>query len=179
MRTAERGFTMLEAVVCAGLFAIASAASAGAFAAVARNTAEPALRDAALSIAENTLVRARAAVAYASSPDNPAALLPPEPTWGLRPGASAFVAGVELRAPAPCAGIAPLRVALPVTTTFDPSTNRFSVSVTYPRDPCAVAADGTISETGGARVTLVETLPPSVYPPGQEFLRDVMTPARM
>jgi hypothetical protein len=130
-------------------------------------------------VAENALVRARAAVAYASSLDQDGSLLLAGRTWGLVAGASAYVAGAEIRAPAPCAGPSALRVRLPVTTTFDPATQRFSVSVMYPRDACALAADGTMPAADTATVTLVQTLPPSVYPPGQQLVRDVLTPARM
>jgi prepilin-type N-terminal cleavage/methylation domain-containing protein len=179
MRTAERGFSLLEVVVCAALFALASAATAGVVAAVARSAAAPAARDAALMVAENALVRARAAVAYASSPDQDGSLLLAGRAWGLVDGTTTFTAGAEIRAPAPCGGNVPLRLALPVTTTFDSSSQRFSVTVTYPRDPCAVAAGGAIDPDNAADVTIAETLPPSVYPPGQELLRNVMTPARM
>jgi prepilin-type N-terminal cleavage/methylation domain-containing protein len=179
MRTAERGFSLLEVVVCAALFVLASAATAGVVAAVTRNAAAPAARDAALMVAENALVRARAAVAYASSPNEDGSLLLAGRTWGLLDGVTSFVAGAELRGPAPCGGSAPFRLALPVTTTFDPSSQRFSVAVTYPRDPCALAADGAIAAGNAAVVSLAETLPPSVYPPGQQLFRDIMTPARM
>jgi type II secretion system protein I len=179
MRTAERGFSLLEVVVCAALFALASAATAGVVAAVTRNAAAPAARDAALTVAENALVRARAAVAYASSPDEDGSLLLAGRTWGLVDGVTSFAAGAEIRAPAPCGGSAPLRLALPVTTTFDPSSQRFSVTVTYPRDPCALGPDGAIEATNAGVVSVAETLPPSVYPPGQELFRDIMTPARM
>jgi len=179
MPTAERGFTLLEVVVAVGLFALASAATAGAVAAVARGAASPAARDAGLMAAENALVRARAAVAYASSPVEDGSQLLGGRTWGLIAGTTAYVAGAEIRAPFPCGGTAVRRVRMPVSTAFDPVAQRFSVSVTYPRDICAVAPDGTIPAPDAASVTLTETLPPSVFPPGQRLVRDVLTPARM
>jgi prepilin-type N-terminal cleavage/methylation domain-containing protein len=179
MRTAERGFSLLEVVVAVALFAIASAATAGALAAVARGAASPSARDAALMTAENALVRARAAVAYASSPDQDGTVLLGGRTWGLVAGTTAYVAGAEIRAPFPCRAPSALRVRMPVSAAFDPASQRFSVSVSYPRDACAVAADGTIPPTDTLTVTLVQTLPPSVFPPGQRLVRDVLTPARM
>ena len=68
---------------------------------------------------------------------------------------------------------------LPVHTTYDAANQRFTVVVTYPRDPCAAASGGTIEPGNAATVTLGETLPPSVYPPGQTIHRDVPPPARM
>jgi hypothetical protein len=100
-------------------------------------------------------------------------------SWGLRPGESDFVAGAQLQSPALCGSAAPLLIRLPVAATYDPSSERFTVVVTYPRDPCRVAPDGTIPVDDAATVTLGETLPPSVYPPGQLLHRDVQPPARM
>ncbi len=46
-----------------------------------------------------------------------------------------------------------------------------SVTVAYPSDPCSAQTDRTL--------TLRETLPPSVYAPGQGVARSVQVPARM
>jgi type II secretion system protein I len=179
MRTGERGFTLLEVVVCMGLFALASAATVGAIAALVQNAAPRTSRDLALMAAENALTRARAAVAYASSPAQDGAALLNDRTWALVAGATSTLAGAELRAPAACGGSAPRTLTFPLTTTYDAATERFTVVVTYPRDPCRVAADGSIPADDAASVWLAETLPPSVFPPGQELRRDVMPPARM
>jgi type II secretion system protein I len=179
MRTGERGFTLLEVVVCMGVFALASAATLGAIPALVQNAAPRTSRDLALMVGENALTRARAAVAYASSPAQDGAALLMDRTWALVAGTTSTVAGAELRAPAACGGSAPRSLSLPVTTTYDAATERFTVVVTYPRDPCRVAPDGTIPPDDAASVTLAETLPPSVFPPGQVLRRDVMPPARM
>jgi prepilin-type N-terminal cleavage/methylation domain-containing protein len=179
MQTAERGFTLLEVVICAGLFALGSAAAVGAFAALARNAAPPAARDLALAAADNALARARAAVAYASSPVQDGPALVADRSWGLVVGSTTAVAGGELRAPAACGGSAPQPLRMPLQTTYDPAAERFTVVVGYPRDPCRVAADGTIPPDDLATVTRSATLPPSVYPPGQTVRREVMPPARM
>lgn len=177
--TAERGFALLEVLACVALLAIASAATVGAIAALARNAGPAAARDAALMTAENAMARARAAIAYASSPSEDGASLLGDRSWGLRSGESDFVAGAQLQSPALCGSAAPLVVKLPVAATYDPSSQRFTVVVTYPRDPCSVAADGTIPADDAATVTLAQTLAPSVYPPGQALYRDVQPPARM
>jgi prepilin-type N-terminal cleavage/methylation domain-containing protein len=177
--TGERGFTLLELLVCVGILAAASAATAGAFAAVARNAGPGATRDVALMVAEKALVRARAAVAYASSPAQSGPALLRDRSWGLVPGASEYVAGAQLRAGAMCGANAPLLLRLPVATSYDPASERFTVVVTYPRDPCRVSGDGAIATDGARTVSLSATLPPSAYPPGQTVGRDVPTPARM
>lgn len=178
-RTAERGFTLLEVLVCVAILAIVSAATAGAFAAVARNATPGTSRDVALMVGENALARARAAVAYASSPAQDASALLAARTWALRPGETDYVSGAQLRASAMCGAAGTRTLRLPVAATYDAANERFTVVVTYPRDPCGVASDGTIAAGNAATVTLAETLPPSVYPPGQTIHRDVAPPARM
>ena len=178
-RTAEHGFTLLEVLVCVAVLAMASAATVGAFAALARNATPGTARDVALMAGENALARARAAVAYASSPAQDASTLLAQRSWGLRPGETDYVAGAELRAGTLCGDAAPRTLRLPVAATYDPANERFTVVVTYPRDPCRVASDGAIASGDAATVTLAETLPPSVYPPGEPIHRDVAPPARM
>ena len=179
MRTAERGFTLLELLVCMAGLALVSASTLGAFAAVARNAATGNARELALMAGENALARARAAIAYASSPSQDGTALIGDRSWGLVPGQSAYVAGAQLRASAMCGAQAPLLLNLPVATAYDARSERFTVVVTYPRDPCRAAREGAIAPDNAASVTLAETLPPSVYPPGQVLRRTVAPPARM
>ena len=178
-RTAERGFTVLEVLICVAILAVCSAATFGAFAAVARNATPGTARDVALMAGENALARARAAVAYASSPDQDASALLTGRAWALRSGATGYVAGAQLGAGASCGDTVPRVLRLPVVATYDAVNERFTVVVTYPRDPCRVTADGSVAAGDAATVTLAETLPPSVYPPGQTIHRDVAPPARM
>ncbi|HTD33972.1 MAG TPA: prepilin-type N-terminal cleavage/methylation domain-containing protein [Candidatus Elarobacter sp.] len=178
-RRAERGFTLIELVLCVGMLAMASAATLGVFAALARNATPGPMRDAALNAGENALVRARAAVAYASSPTQDGTALIGDRSWALVPGRSEYVAGAEMRSTAPCGDVAPRLVRMPVAVTYDAPNERLTVVVTYPRNPCAVAADGSIAGANAATVTLAETLPPSVYPPAQVVHHDVATPSRM
>jgi prepilin-type N-terminal cleavage/methylation domain-containing protein len=178
-RTAERGFTLLEVLVCVGVLVLACAATAGAFAALARQALPDTTRDVALMAGENALARARAAIAYASSPTADGTTLLTDRSWGLVPGETDVVAGAELRASAMCGNSAPLVLRLPIAATYDTTTQRFTVVVIYPRDPCALAADGSIPASDALTLTLGETLPPSAYPPGQTLVRSVATPARM
>jgi prepilin-type N-terminal cleavage/methylation domain-containing protein len=173
-RDGERGFTLLELVASVGVLAIAGAATAGAFTALARHAAPGDARDAALTAGENALARARAAVAYA-----PASAAAADRSWALVPGETDYVAGARLRGAAPCGATAAATLKLPVAASFDASAQRFTVVVTYPRDPCGVAADGTIPAGNAETVTLEETLPPSAYAPGTTLTQDVAPPARM
>jgi prepilin-type N-terminal cleavage/methylation domain-containing protein len=172
MTTAERGFTLLELLVCAFLLAIVGAATAGAFAAVARNAAGGETRAAALMVAENALARARAVSAYAQSADPSAvAAMATDRSWAFVPGTRTFSAGAELRAPAQCGGGVPLLLKLPVTTAYDAARQTFSVTVGYPSGPCSAQPDRSL--------TLRAVLPPSVYAPGQGVAVPVNVPARM
>jgi len=181
MRTDERGFTLLELLVCVAILALASAATLGAFAAVARNATPGAARDVALMVAENALARARAAAAYAPSAAADASALLADRSWALVPGDTRYVAGAELHASAMCGANAsvPLRLRLPVAVTYDPASQRVTAVVTYPRDVCRTAAGGSIADGDAATLVLGETLPPPAYAPGATILRDIATPARM
>jgi prepilin-type N-terminal cleavage/methylation domain-containing protein len=178
-RTDERGFTLLELVVCVAVIALASAAAFGAFAAVARNATPGTARDVALMVAENALARARAAAAYApaSAPDATALLA--DRSWALAPGETRYTAGAQLRANALCGASEALSLRLPVVAAYDVASARFTVVVTYPRDVCRVAPDGTIADGNSATLTLGETLPPPAYAPGATIHRDIAPPARM
>lgn len=172
LTSAERGFTLLELLVCVFLLALAGAATAGAFAAVARNAAGGEPRAVALMVAENALARARAVTAYAQSADPSAvAAMATDRSWALVPGPQTFTAGAELRAPAQCGDGAPLRLQLPVTTVYDAAQQAFSVTVGYPGSPCSAQADRSL--------TLRAVLPPSAYAPGQGVTVPVNVPARM
>ena len=175
----ERGFTLLELMLCVGVLAMTSAAALGAFAALARNATPGPMRDAALTAGENALARARATVAYASSASQDGPALLGDRSWALVPGRTDYVAGAQLGSNAPCGDANARVVRMPVAVTYDAPNERLTVVVTYPRDPCAVTADGAIAGGNAATITLAETLPPSVYPPGQTIHHDIAPPARM
>ncbi len=168
----ERGFTLLELLVCAFLLAIAGAATAGAFAAVARNAAGGETRAVALMAAENAIARARAVTAYVQAADpSAAAAQATDRSWALVAGTQSFFAGAKLRAPAQCGGTKSVRLTLPVTTSYDGASQAFSVTVGYPSDPCSPQADRSL--------TLRAVLPPSAYAPGQDVAVPIDVPARM
>jgi prepilin-type N-terminal cleavage/methylation domain-containing protein len=174
----ERGFTLLELAVCVAVIALASAAALGAFAAVARNAAPGAGRDIALMVAGNALARARAAAAYVPAGGDAVAAVA-DRSWALKPGDTRYAAGARLRANALCGASDGVRVRLPVVATYDTAGARFTVVVTYPRDPCRVTPDGAIPDDAAATLTLSETLPPPAYAPGTAIPRDIAPPARM
>jgi prepilin-type N-terminal cleavage/methylation domain-containing protein len=172
LNSAERGFTLLELLVCVFVLAVVGAATCGAFAAVARNAASGQTRALALMVAENALARARAVTAYVPAADPSAvAALTTDHSWALVSGTQTFSAGAELRAPGQCGTSAPLRLTLPVTTSYDPAQQAFSVTVRYPSAPCAVQPDRSL--------TLRAVLPPSAYAPGQDVAVPINVPARM
>lgn len=132
-RTAERGFTLLELLLCVGILAMASAAALGAFAALARNATPGTMRDVALNAAENALVRARSAVAYASSATQDGTALLGDRSWALVPGRSTYLAGASLRAAGACGDATARVVRMPVAVSYDAPNERVTVVVTYPR----------------------------------------------
>jgi|GEM_PF-1510033 len=172
----QRGFTLIELVVAAGVITLAIAATAGGFAALARNAAPGGVRDAALTAGENALVRARAAAAYVPAPAADGSTPPPDRSWALVPGTTTYLAGARIAGGSACASAT---LSLPVSATFDPEAQTFTAVVTYPRDPCAVTPGGAIPPADAATVTLQETLPPPAYAPGTAVVRDVATPARL
>lgn len=174
----ERGFALLELLVCVAIVAVAGAAAAGAAAALARNAGPAGARDLALMTAENVLVRARAAVAYVPASAVDAAAAATDRSWALRPGVTAWTAQGELRGPDVC-GRTSQRVLLPVTSEFDSAAQRFTVTVAYPRDPCLLSADGTIPDGDAVTLTQSTVLAPSVFPPGTVIERPVAPPESM
>ena len=169
-KTSERGFTLLELTVCVAILALASAATIGGLAAVARGARPQAARDAALMVAENALARARAASAYLPANGTPAAN-GQSLAWALQTGTTTYDAGAKLLAPAACEANAPLLLTLPVSVTYD-GAQTVQVTVTYPRDPCAAGSDR-------ATVGVSALLPPPVFAPGTRLTRTIAPPARM
>jgi prepilin-type N-terminal cleavage/methylation domain-containing protein len=164
----EAGFTLIELVICIAILALVGAATVGALAAVARNAMPNVTRDAALMVAENALVRARAAAVYVplgtgvASSDPAAAHL-------LNVGALQYVAGASLQANERCGTGGTHTLQFPVTTSY--GSNVFTVTVRYPRNPCSTTNDETLTES--------ETLAPPVYLPEHVVGRAVAVPARM
>ena len=165
----EAGFTLIELVLCVAILALAGAATIGAVAAVARNAMPNVTRDAALMVAENALVRARAAGAYVpigsgTAPSDPAA------AHLINAGTQQYVAGAVLRATDLCNPGGKVRtLQLAVLTGY--AGNVFTVTVRYPRNPCASTADASLTQS--------ETLAPPLYLPDHILPLPVAVPARM
>jgi prepilin-type N-terminal cleavage/methylation domain-containing protein len=164
----EAGFTLIELVLCMAILALVGAATVGAFAAIARNAMPAVTRDAALMVAQNALVRARAAAAYApvTMPGTPS---DPVTANLLNAGTQQYIAGAQLLANDLCGTGTPRTLQLPVTTNY--AANVFTVTVRYPRNPCSSTNDATLSES--------ETLPPPLSLPEHGVARTVAVPARM
>ena len=168
----ERGFTLLELVVCVGLFAAIGIGALALLPALARNAQAGIVRDAALETARNALERARAAAAY-----YPPALVGDAATravttadhrWALAAQASAPSAA-RLR-PAPCgAAVANADIPLAVASSYDAPSDRLTVTVTYPHDPCA---SGGPSDT----VSLSTVLAPAQYAPQTQLTTAIGDP---
>ena len=172
MRTCrtDAGFTLLEVVCCVAVLAIGIAGTLGAVAAVVRNAENGATRDVALMVAENALARARAAALYvpAAQPSPDAAVA--NASWALRSSAS-YTAGATVLGPALC-GSGTATFALAVSTTYGAASNAFTVTVTYPQNPCSPSGPAT-------SVTLTQTLPTPHYAPGTQLVRTIAPPANM
>jgi prepilin-type N-terminal cleavage/methylation domain-containing protein len=173
----EAGFTLIELVVCLAILAVVGAATIGAVAAVARNAVPNVTRDVALMVAENTLVRARAAAAYVPQATG-AAPVDPATANLISAQPQQFTAGAQLRASDLCGSHQQSRtLRLAVATSY--AANVFTVRVTYPRNPCAAAPGGAVGAADEASVTLSATLAPPLYVPGHVITRTVGVPARM
>lgn len=137
----EFGFALIEVIVAAGLVALALSFTLGAVLTLARLPSERSNRALALRVAQNLLVRARAAGAYYPRPADPLATLPPQyadpSNLPLAPSSS-YALDVERPIPQPAGTPSPQMVHLQVRTTFVPDARAdgfagtFSVRVDYP-----------------------------------------------
>ena len=169
--TSERGFTLLEVVCCVAIVAIAAAATLGAVAGITRNAENGATRDVAMMVAENAMARARAATAYVPQAQPSPEAASQTATWALGASASYSAGGLVL-GPMLC-GTGSANVQLPVSTAYDSTHNTFTVTVTYPRNPCVPTGPT-------STVTLAQTLPYASYVPGKTTLvRTIPPPANM
>ena len=152
MRTdSERGFTLVELVVCVALLVAAGAGALAVLPVLVRTAQGGIVRDAALDAGRNVLERTRAAAAY-----YPAALVGDSASragatadhrWALGVNAS-YVSAARILRPLCGAAAAGVDVPLAVASTYDAATDRLTVTVTYPRDPCAPRRTGRHRDTG-------------------------------
>lgn len=169
----EGGYSLVELVVCIALLVTVAVAALGTLPVLARQAQAGLVRDAATDVARNALERVRAAVAY-----YPAALVADPASrrtatadhrWALSASA-AFASAARLARP-PCgAATAPADIPLAVTTTYDATLDRLTVTVAFPRDPCT---NGSGSDTVSASATLA----PAQYAPQTELEAAIGDPA--
>lgn len=177
-RRDERGFTLIEVMVCVAVLVVVIGGTLGMFAAIAQRAQPDRTRDLALMVAQNTLVRARSAASYApaSLPNTNVATLGTfidSRAWVLPIGTHTFTQNVPLiSATSLCGSISPANVALTVTTDYEetgsPLARRFSVSVAYPVNPCTADVKQT--------VTIGEEIPTVSFVPGTRVTQAVAPP---
>lgn len=169
----EGGYSLVELVVCVALVVTVAVAALGALPVLARNAQAGLVRDAATEVARNAIERVRAAAAYYPPPlvadPGSRAIATADHRWALAASA-AFVSAARLERPLCGAANVPVDVPLAVTTGYDAAADRFTVTVTYPRDPCA---------GGGATdaVSASATLAPAQYAPQTELETAIGDPA--
>jgi prepilin-type N-terminal cleavage/methylation domain-containing protein len=137
----EHGFTLVEVLVSVGLVALALAGTLGAAVALSMLPSERGDRALALGVAQNLLVRARAASAYYPRPSDPQATLSPQyadsANLPLEPSSS-YDVEVGRAVPQPTGTPTIENVRLHVRTAFVPDrpsdgfAGTFSVAVDYP-----------------------------------------------
>lgn len=168
----ERGFTLIELVVCVALLFGGAVVALSLLAPLARASQAGLIRGAATEIARNALERARAAAAYYA----PAAVSDPAAratatsnhAWVLAPGATYAAAARVHRAF--CGGSSPTTdVPVLVTSVYAAATDRLTVTVAYPPDPCTPQTTTT--------VTLAATLAPAQYAPQTQLTTTIADPA--
>ena len=170
----EAGTSLVELLVCVALLVAGTVIALGGLPALARSAQAGVVRDVATEVARNAIERVRAAGAYAppalvADPATRAAVVANH-GWAIAASAS-FASVARIRRSLCGSAGASVDVPLQVTTTYDAGTDRFAVSVAYPRDPCDPASPE-------ATVTLAATLAPAQYAP-QTLLRvPIGDPAR-
>jgi type II secretory pathway pseudopilin PulG len=166
----ERGFGLLELVVCTGILVLGCVLALAVLPALARGSQAGILRDAATGVARNAIERARAAAAYAppqrvADPALRAATLATH-AWAFVPAATAAAAVHVERG---WCGARSSDIALTVTSAYDAPSDTLTVSVAYPADPCTAGQTAT--------VTLAAQLAPAAYAPQTALDAPVDDPA--
>ncbi len=166
------GYSLIELVVCVGLIVTVAVAALSALPVLARNAQAGLVRDAATDEARNALERIRAAVAYypAALVADPAAraTATADHRWALAATAS-VAATARIERPL-CGTAAPVDISLAVTTAYDAASDRLTVTVAYPLDPCTNASPA-------ATVSASATLAPAQYAPQTQLQNTIADPA--
>ena len=171
-RRSEAGFSLIEVVVCVALLVAGSVFALALLPSLARASQAQLLRGAATGIARNAIERARAAAAYypAANVADPAhrAAATADHAWAFAPAAS-YVAAVRVHRAYCGTAAAASTVAMNVSLTYDATSDTLTVSVAYPPNPCALAAQAT--------VTLATQLAPASYAPQTQLPAAIADPA--
>lgn len=174
----ERGFTLIEVIVCTAMLVVVIGGTLGMFAAVANRAQPDRTRDLALMVAQNTLLRARAAASYAPAvlPNPNVATLSTyvdSRAWVLPIGTQAFTESAPLVSATSLCGAATTKpIALDVRTDYEesgtPPARQFTVTVAYPVNPCTNDAKKT--------VTVTEEMPTLAFVPGTRVTQSIAPP---
>ena len=157
----EGGYSLLELVICVGLTVVVAVTALAALPLLARSAQAGIVRDAAFEAGLNAIERIRAAAAYypaALVTDSAArATTTADHRWVLAASAT-YASAARIERPLCGAAAATVDVPLAVASTYDATTDRLTVTVGYPRDPCS-------DSSPADAVTLSATLAPAQYAP--------------
>jgi Tfp pilus assembly protein PilV len=171
-RSTEAGFGLLEVIVCVALLTAGCVLTLALLPAVVRASQIGLVRGAATDVARNAIERVRAAGAYyppaAMSDPSTRAAVTTNHAWALQPAAG-YVAAARIEHALCGATGTTTDVALPVAIAYDALHDTLSVTVTYPPDPCVLAAMRSI--------TLTAQLAPAAYAPQTQVPATIADPA--
>lgn len=171
-RASEGGYSLLELIVCVALLIACGVFALLLLPGLARASQAGLLRAAATSIARNAIERARAASAYypAGAVGNPAqrAATTADHAWALAPSAS-YTAAAHVHRGFCASAAATVDVPMNVRLSYDAPSDVLTVTVTYPQNACAPAAQSS--------VVLSAQLAPAAYVPQTRLPAAIADPA--
>ena len=175
-RRGQEGFSLIETLVAVALVTLALSGTFGAILAFALLPREHANRALALQVAQNLLVRARAASAYYPRQPDPSATLAPgyaDPANLPLTPASSYDLEAERAVPQPTGTPTLERIRLHVRTTFTPDRPNAGYAGTF-----SVAVDYPLAGTRTGSVQLSTDLAAPSFVPGTRVGTSVQEPMR-
>jgi type II secretory pathway pseudopilin PulG len=171
-RAGERGYSLLELLICVGLLVAGCVLALALLPGLVRRSQAELMRDAATQVARNAIERVRAAAAYypAGAVSDPAAraVTTADHAWALLPAAS-YLAAARVHG-ALCGSASPSTdVPMNVALRYDAPSDTLTVAVSYPPDPCAASVQATVS--------LAAQLAPASYAPQTVLQSAIADPA--